>query len=126
MFVGLDAAATDTGSLDYLRGNVETGIAMGLLKTPDWQADQLFLDVDFDGIRELQDVYGYDLEFAKDPVTGEPIPDGYIAPTRCYGYYDPNVVPAFGYIFETLGVGTVVQSAADEIVKTFTPAAGYP
>lgn len=125
-FAGLDAASTDNGSLDYVRGNVEFAIAMGMLKEPDWQADQISLDVDFDGIQELQDVYGYDLEFAADPATGDPIPEGFIAPTRWYGYYAPDAVPAYGYIFETLGAGSVILGTADEIVKTFTPNGGYP
>lgn len=125
-FVALDAAATDTGSLTYLQWNVQTGIDIGLIHPPDWQADLVFLDVDFDGVQEAQDVYGYDLEFAVNPATGEPIPEGFVAPTRWYGYYDPTVAPDYGYIFETVGAGVVVLTSADEIMKTFTPPAGYP
>lgn len=126
MGASLDAAPADSGSLDYLQGNIETVVAMGLMKVPDWQADQFTLDVDFDGIQESMDVYGYTLEYAQDPSTGEPIPEGFVAPTRWYGYYDPGAVPAYGYILQTLGAGSVILGTADEIVKTFTPSAGYP
>jgi hypothetical protein len=123
--VALDAL-DDAGSEDYLRKNVQYAVSTGILLAPDYAADLSWLDADFDGTRGLQDLYRYDLDFAADPFTGEPIPAGYVAPTWWYGYYDPNVSPDYGYIMQTLGVGPVVFATADDIAMTFTPPAGYP
>lgn len=123
--VALDAG-DDAGSEDYLRGNVEYGVNTGLLVPPDYEADLTWIDTNFDGVQGLYDVYAYDLLFAEDPVTGEPFPPGVIAPTWWYGYYDPVARPDYGYIMQTLGVNPALFAVADDVAKTFTPAAGYP
>ncbi len=119
-------AVDDEGSYDYLRKVIEYQVANGLLIAPDYSADLFSIDVDFDGSAGLWDVWGYHTFFAVDPITGDPIPEGFVAPTWWYGYYDPAAVPDYGYILQTIGVNPLLIQHATTIVRTFTPAAGYP
>lgn len=121
----LDVSEFDAGSLDYLIGNIAAGVGTDLLKPFDPEA-WFQLDVNFDGEAGLVDIYGFELEFATDITTGDPIPEGSRAPVWWYGYYDPDARPATGYIFQIFGTDALAYQIVDVIVLSFEPPGGFP
>lgn len=116
----LDATDEDFGSYDYLMGNVESSVRDGVLR-PIEDAEEFWLDHDFDGSRGPVDIAGLETFLATDPLTGEAIPEGALAPVWWYGYYNPDLRPDYGYIFETIGVNPVLFDRADDLVLSFAP-----
>ena len=121
----LDATEPDAGSLDYLTGNANFAVEDGLLHPFDPE-DWFDLDLDFDGETGLLDIYGFELEFAMDPATGDAFPEGAVAPVWWYGYYNPDVRPATGFIFQIFGQDTLAYQIVDAIVSSFEPPGGIP
>jgi hypothetical protein len=121
----LDASDNDASSDDYLRRTVVSSVEQGLLREP--QDDAWFwLDTDFNGVQGPQDIVGIELSFAIDPTIGGTLTDEQFAPFWHYGYHDPSLRPAFGYLLQTFGVSPVVFENADGIFTSFEPPGGYP
>ena len=113
-------ALGDEGSSDYLDGNVEFAVIGGLLR-PANDNDWFWLDYDFDGMEGLLDIFGVETSLAIDPLSGEPIPEDAIAPTWWYGFYNPELRPDYGYIFQTLGTDPRLFDVVDDVVLSFIP-----
>ena len=117
--IGLDAV-NDSGSFDYLEKSIEFAVNEGTLNPPD-DSDWFWLDHDFDGAQGSLDIAGVQASLVADPLTGEPIPEGAIAPTWWFGYYNPDVHPDYGYIFQTIGADPALFNVVDEVVLSFAP-----
>jgi hypothetical protein len=112
-------ALDDEGSLDYLVGNIDFAVRDGTLRQP--ADDSWFsLDHDFDGEIGLLDIEGVEASLARDG-EGSPIPEDSIATVWWYAYYNPELRPKYGYIFQTLGVSPILFQHADDIVLSFEP-----
>lgn len=121
----LDASDTDTGSYDYLVGTTDYAVGDGLLLPYD--AESAFMvDLDFDGDSDRTDIYGFELGFATDPLTGKALPEGAIAPTWRYSYYNPDARPATGFLFQIFGQHPAAYEVVDSIVQSFEPPGGIP
>jgi hypothetical protein len=89
--------------------------------------DWFHLDLDSDEVEDPFDIYGLELTLAKDPLSGEPIPlEGVAAPLWLYAYYNPDVRPAYGYVFQIWGTDMVAFEDVDSVVWLFEPAGGIP
>jgi hypothetical protein len=117
--IGLDAQ-DDSGSFDYLEKSIEYAVDEGTLNPPG-DSDWFWLDHDFDGIQGLLDVAGVQATLVADPLTGDTIPEGAMAPTWWFGYYNPDVHPDYGYIFQTIGADPALFNVVDEVVLSFSP-----
>ncbi|MGD2061366.1 MAG: hypothetical protein PVF87_10905 [Acidimicrobiia bacterium] len=113
-------ALGDLGSYDYLQGNLEYSINEGVLN-PNEKSDEFWLDHDFDGTRGPLDIAGVETSLTANPITGETVPEGGIAPSWWYGYYNPDLRPDYGYIFQTVGVSPALFGSADDVVLSFSP-----
>lgn len=113
-------AASDMGSAEYLEGNIEFSVESGLLNAPD-DGGWFWLDYNFDGVEGPLDIFGAQTLLAVDPVTGEVIPNDQLAPTWWYGYYDADLRPDYGYIFQTLGTNPAMFDVVDMVVLSFEP-----
>jgi hypothetical protein len=121
----LDATVDDESSEDYVAGNVEFSVEEGLLREPASNSE-FWLDADFDGRHDPQDIYGFELSLAIDIETWEPLPDDHLAPVVWIGYYDPDARPGYGYVMQTLGVDPILHRDLDDIILSFEPPDGYP
>jgi hypothetical protein len=134
-------AVDDEGSADYLRKNVEVSVADGSLRAPDYEDDLFWVDGNYDDVKDVHDIYGYELSFAVDPFSGEAISAEFVRPVWWYGYYDPEGEPDLGFIFQTIGTSLFqgdtlsltllkelepVFKLSDGLVYSFEPPDGYP
>lgn len=117
--VGLDAL-DDSGSFDYLEKSIQYAVDEGTLNPPG-DNDWFWLDHDFDGVQGLLDIAGVQATLVADPLTGDTIPEGAVAPTWWFGYYNPDVHPDYGYIFQTIGADPALFNVVDEVVLSFAP-----
>ena len=122
--VAADAAAEDAGSYDYLLGNLDIAVDLGLIRELPVVPDFYYLDVNQNDIEDDLDITIVETHLAAD-AEGEPIPEDQVSPVWWYSYYDPEARPALGYIFQTFGTNPVLFMLADRIILTFEPAAGY-
>ena len=106
-----------------MRGGADFAVDDALLSPFDPE-DWFHLDLDHDGEPGPVDIYGYELSFATDPSTGDPIPDGSVAPTWWYGYYNPDARPATGFLFEIFGHDPSAYQVVDFVVLSFEPPGG--
>lgn len=121
--LALDAVDVDTGSLDYIRGNANFSVDDGLLRS--FEPEGWFhLDLDRNGEPGPLDIYGFELDFAKDPATGDPIGEENVAPTWWYGYYNPDARPDIGFIFQIFGHDPAAYQIVDLVVLSFEPPGG--
>lgn len=112
-------ALDDTGSLDYLIGSIDFAVTEGILRQP--ADDSWFsLDHDFDGETGLLDIEGVEASLARDG-EGNLIPEDSVAPVWWYAYYNPDLRPRYGYIFQTIGISPILFQNADDIVLSFQP-----
>lgn len=118
--IARDASVGTAGSLDYLNANIEVAVDDGLLRPPP-EDNSFWLDLDFDEERDVLDIEGVETWFAIDPTTGETLADDLLAPVWWYGYYDPDVRPDYGFIFQTIGLSPTMFQYVDDVVLSFEP-----
>ena len=123
--VAADAAQEDTGSFDYLFGNLDVAVDLGLIRELPVLPDFFYLDINQNDQEDDLDIVIVETQLAVD-ANGDPLPEDQISPVWWYGYYDPAARPALGYIFQTFGTNPLLFMLADRIILTFEPAAGYP
>ena len=123
--VAADAASEDTGSYDYLIGNLDIAVDLGLIRELPVVPEFFWLDVNQNDMEDDVDITIVETHLAAD-ASGEPLPEDVLSPVWWYSYYDPGARPALGYIFQTFGTNPLLFMMADRIILTFEPAAGYP
>lgn len=123
--IALNANPDNEGSLDYLVHDASLGQSEGLLEPFDSE-DWFHIDLNWNGQQDPLDIYGFELRLARDPLSGDPFPEGSIAPNWWYGYYDPEARPAYGYILQIFGTYGLAYDVVDGIVLTFEPPGGVP